>query len=113
SSLVGAAARAASGGDVALELVEPGRGRGVARRPPVATRRERTARADLRAVRQRRALELVRVEAGEEHAQPAHDRRQVVLVALLWRQQVGVLADGPIAPRVVREVRDLRRAVAE
>src|SRR5262249_48381578 len=41
----------------------------VARHAPVAARRQ-THRADLRPVRQTRALELVREEARQEHSQP-------------------------------------------
>src|SRR5207237_6772318 len=71
------------GGDGLPQFLQPHRRLGIARRPPVPSRREGAARADLRAVGDRAAFELARLEeAVEEHPQPLLDRRQVVFVAL-------------------------------
>ena len=78
---------------------EPHLGFGIARGAPIAARRERTARAHLRAVRDGRALELADLEeAIQEYVQPLLDRGQVVFVALLGGQQVGPGAAVLLAP---------------
>ena len=79
-----------SGTRVAQPLGEPGGSARVARRAPVAARRQRPAGPDLRRVRHRRALELARAEeALEEHPEPVLDLRERVLVAALLGDQVG------------------------
>src|SRR5690606_25718166 len=63
------------------ELLEPGRGLGVARRAPVTPRRQRAPRPDLGSVRHGRAFELADLEETEEEdLQPAADGGQVVFV---------------------------------
>ena len=63
-----------------VDLVEPEGGHGVARHAPVASGREGDG-ADLRAVGQAAALELLLEEPAEEGAQPVVDGRRVVAVA--------------------------------
>src|SRR5690606_34927829 len=66
-----------------VEVGEPGGGLAVARRPPVAARRERAAGADFRRVRQRAALVLRGLEeTREEHAEPALDLADAVAAPL-------------------------------
>src|SRR5687768_3413562 len=99
---------------VTPELVQPDRGPSVARRTPVTARRERAARAHLRCVGHRGALELAQLEESlEEHAQPLLDRRQIVLVPSLGRDQLGPGPTVAVAPGAVRQVRDLAGAKAE
>src|SRR5918996_4526225 len=72
----------------------------VAWRAPIAARRERPARSDLRRIRQRRALELAGFEeAAQEYCEPLLDRCPVV--------------SGFAAPRVLRKVGNATRTMAE
>src|SRR5687767_13924786 len=72
------------------ELLQPDRRLRIARRAPVAAGREGAARADLRRVGHRGALELAQLEeAVEENSQPLLDAGQVVLVPPLDRNKVG------------------------
>ena len=80
----------------ALRFPEPQRGHCIRRHTPVAARRKRYG-ADLRAVRQAGALELLRKEAAHKGRQPLLDGR-IVLHAL----------EG-----LVRGTEDLARRIAE
>src|SRR6185312_12583801 len=67
----------------AREVLQPRGGRAVRRRAPVPARRQRPAGRDLRAVRQRRALELGEGEVAlQELLEPVADLRRVVGGAL-------------------------------
>src|SRR5690349_13122897 len=65
-----------------LQLGQPRRRRGVRRHPPVAARAHRAAVAHLRAVGQRRPLELVGEEPLDEHLEPRADLAEVVVDVL-------------------------------
>src|SRR5690242_14779663 len=66
-------------GHVPLQFVQPRTGRPVRRRAPVAARRQRPTRTDLRSVRHGRPLELAEAEeAPDEQTQPVADLRQLV-----------------------------------
>src|SRR5581483_8171385 len=98
---------------VGAQLLQPGGGRRVAGRAPVAAGRERAAGADFRAVGDRRALELAdREEAIEEHLQPAPDRGEVVGAALLLGEVLRPGSGSGVAPRLVAEIGDLAGAEA-
>src|SRR5262245_34599980 len=81
---------------------------------PVAPRRQRTARAHLRRVRQRRPLELARLEeAVEENGQPPLDHPTVVLRAPLGWYILRPVASVAVAPGVLGEKDDAARSMAE
>src|SRR4051794_7652992 len=66
----------------AVELPQPGRGLAVAGRAPVAPRRQRAARADLRRIGNRAPLELAELEEPiQERPQVRLDLADRVLVA--------------------------------
>ena len=68
-------------------------------RAPVAAGRQRATGADLRCVRDRRALELAGLEeAVQEDPQPMLDLLEAVLVAALGRDQIGPGAALAVAP---------------
>ncbi len=93
--------------DLVPELLQPHRRGAVARRAPVAARRQRAARSDLGRVRDRRALELAGAEeAVEEDLEPVLDLGERVLVAALGRDQVG--PDAELASRPTRGGRGRR-----
>src|SRR4051794_28210509 len=99
---------------VLAQLGQPHGGAGVARRAPVAARRERAAGADLRGVRDRRALELADVEeALDEHLEPVLDLAQRVLVAARLRDQVRPRPAVALPPGVPGEEGHLAGLVAE
>ena len=76
----------ASIGNVSHEFLQPGVGMRVARRSPIASRRERTAGSDLWRVRKPGALELARLEeATEEDREPPRNRRPIVPVLIRVR----------------------------
>src|SRR5437763_1608650 len=100
-------------GDVATQLVQPGRGLGIAGRTPIPTRRERPSRADLRPVRQGRPFELAQLEeAQHEDLQPRLDRGQVVVAPLPGRKPLRPHPARLVVPGVVAQVRDLAGTVA-
>ena len=101
-------------GDVALQVVEPRPGIAVRWCTPIPARRERSARHNLRRIRQRRALELAGLEeAREEYTQPLLDLCQRVRVFQGLRKCGRPLRRGRVAPCMPREERDLRGAHAE
>src|SRR5438876_8725646 len=86
----------------------------VARRAPVAARRQRPAGSHLRRVGQRRALELARLEESpEEHRQPPLDRGAVVLAPLRVGHVLWPAPARAIAPRAFREEHDAARPEPE
>src|SRR6266566_8666920 len=93
------------------QFLQPHVGLGVAGRPPVASRRERTAGADLGSIWNGRALELADLEESiEEHFEPLFDRRQVVLQPLVQGNQIRPVASIFITPGVPGQERDFAGA---
>ena len=97
--------------DVAGDLVEPETRPDIGGHPPVAARRQGTARNHLRAVWEGTALELVRCETPHENLQPVTDCRQVVGVTVLFGKPRGPAAGSRVTPGVMCQERDPARTV--
>src|SRR5437899_3625559 len=80
ASAPGAVTRGRSAGD-GVRLGQPGCDRRIGGHAPVAARRQRPTRADLRRVRHAIALELICEEALEEEHEALADRRERIAVA--------------------------------
>src|SRR6185503_17707619 len=92
---------------ILVQFVDPDCRLGITGSAPIATRRKRTAGADLRAVRNGRALELADLEEAEKkHFQPLLDRLEIVLVPLLSGHQFRPGATVFVAPGVMRQKSD-------
>src|SRR3989449_3406712 len=86
----------------------------IARRTPIASRRERPSRADLRCIRQTGSLELAELKKSvQEYFQPSLDLTERVLLLLVFAGRVGPGAARPIAPRVLGHERDLAGPIPE
>ena len=89
--------------NVALQLGQPGRGRGIGGHAPVPAGRQRASGHHLGAIGQRRAFELVGEEAAVEQLEPMADLGEPIGDPLCRRQPLGPVPGIGITPGLVRE----------
>src|SRR5205814_1723197 len=94
-------------GHILPQFCQPYLSLGIAGRTPIASRGQRSARANLGAVRNRRTFELAELEKSmKKYLKPFLYRTQVVCKSLFQGNQIRPVSSGSITPGMIGQKRD-------